>query len=126
MHIPLTFQLTQLIQPKGFSIMPQFDYFAKDNFAQRRSSGCLYDPESLITGAEVAEGLEYGDRREWPTESHYLRATGADPGNPVHGSWIPVIGPRVRRSESGVIKRVSPETSESNPAACYFYLGELL
>jgi hypothetical protein len=89
--------------------MPQFDYFSSDNFAQRRSSGCLYDPESLITGAEVAEGLEYGDKREWSDEHLYALAVGAFPDTGISPEWIPAIAPRVRRNASGAIKKVSPE-----------------
>ena len=34
--------------------------FEKDNFASRRTTGNnMYDPESLITGAELAAGLTY-------------------------------------------------------------------
>jgi hypothetical protein len=43
--------------------------FDSDNFAQRRASqkgaGVAYDPESLITGEEVAAGLTYHDKRDW-------------------------------------------------------------
>lgn len=41
--------------------------FEQDNFAFRRTTGHnLYDPESLITGAELARGLTYtNSRRGW-------------------------------------------------------------
>lgn len=40
-------------------------FFGRDNFAARRTTGHnLYDPESLITGAEVEAGLTYYDKRE--------------------------------------------------------------
>lgn len=50
--------------------------FEQDNFLQRRASqrgaGVAYDPESLLTGAEIAAGLGYGDKRVW--ESPYAKA----------------------------------------------------
>jgi hypothetical protein len=49
--------------------------FEKDNFAIRRSRGNWYDPESLITGAEIARGLTYtNSKRYWENQSYYLLA----------------------------------------------------
>ncbi len=49
--------------------------FADDNFASRRTTGHNgYDPESLITGAEVAAGLTYYNPRVWPSIHDYLDA----------------------------------------------------
>lgn len=36
------------------------EYFGRDNFTSRRTTGHnLYDPESLITGGEAEQGLTY-------------------------------------------------------------------
>jgi hypothetical protein len=36
-----------------------------------------YDPESLLTGAEAQQGLDYGNsRRDWPNEILYRLAVG--------------------------------------------------
>lgn len=53
--------------------------FESDNFVERRTGGAesygnAYDPESLLTGAEVAAGLGYADHRLWPSESQYRKA----------------------------------------------------
>lgn len=49
--------------------------FEKDNFAIRRTYGNWYDPESLITGAEIAKGLTYtNSKRQWENQSYYLLA----------------------------------------------------
>lgn len=55
-------------------------YFEQDLFSLRRSgtafaSGNPYDPESLLTGGEVAQGFDYANsRRNWPDETTYLTA----------------------------------------------------
>lgn len=53
------------------------NYFQGDTFAERRRNptpGVAYDPESLLTGAEIAAGLTYADRRQWPDEATYRAA----------------------------------------------------
>ncbi len=55
--------------------------FEKDLFTERRSGTCYtsgnpFDPESLLTGAEMAAGLDYGDKRSWPNEALYRAAIG--------------------------------------------------
>jgi hypothetical protein len=72
------------------------NYFQGDTFAERRnatpSAGVAYDPESLLTGAEIAAGLGYKDRRVWPDEETYKRA--------VEGRLTPeqvaAVAPRVK------------------------------
>lgn len=55
-------------------------FFENDLFALRRSgtafaAGNPYDPESLLTGEEMAEGLDYDNsRRDWPNEDFYKLA----------------------------------------------------
>ncbi len=50
--------------------------FDKDNFTLRRTTGHnMHDPESFITGKEIAEGYTYlNSRRNWANENHYLAA----------------------------------------------------
>ncbi len=50
--------------------------FVKDNFTSRRTTGHnLHDPESFITGAEIAAGFTYtNSTREWDDQAHYLNA----------------------------------------------------
>lgn len=50
--------------------------FSQDLFpARRMPSGNPYDPESLLTGAEVEAGMTYtNSRRAWATEAEYHRA----------------------------------------------------
>jgi hypothetical protein len=53
--------------------------FLKDNSVQRRSVGNLHDPESLISGKEIAQGMTYrNSSRDWPSEDHYIMATEGD------------------------------------------------
>ena len=69
------------------------NYFEKDNFTSRRTTGNnMYDPESLITGAEAAAGFTYDNsHRQWASNDVYYAA--------VHGiiphAGIPAIAPRV-------------------------------
>ena len=49
--------------------------FEKDNFVQRRTIGNLFDPESLISGKEIARGMAYtNSKRLWANESAYIAA----------------------------------------------------
>lgn len=50
--------------------------FDADNFTMRRTTGHnMHDPESLISGAEIAKGLTYtNSKRLWLSETHYLAA----------------------------------------------------
>lgn len=72
--------------------------FAQDVFAARRSGagpsnyGNPYDPESLITGAEVAQGLTYADKRAWPNQETYDAAVSGK----IPADQIPNIAPRTR------------------------------
>jgi hypothetical protein len=51
-------------------------FFDKDNFTSRRTTGHnMHDPESFITGKELAEGHTYtNSRRSWANKEHYLAA----------------------------------------------------
>lgn len=81
--------------------MPK-NLFTQDNFASRRTTGNnMYDPESLITGAEVAVGFTYKNSvRNYPDEETYLKI--------VHGevpvSDVPTLAPRMFRPEGDTIK----------------------
>lgn len=50
--------------------------FSRDNFTSRRTSGHnMFDPESLLTGAEIAAGFTFGNSaRNWPSEVWYTAA----------------------------------------------------
>lgn len=77
----------------------KLNYFEEDNFAARRSGagennyGNAYDPESLITGGEVAAGLTYEDKRVFPDEETYRRAVAGE----IRPEDIPGVAPRVRK-----------------------------
>ncbi len=72
------------------------NYFQGDTFAERRNAtsfaGVAHDPESLLTGSEIAAGLTYADRRQWPDEATYRAA--------VEGRLTPEqvasVAPRIR------------------------------
>lgn len=79
------------------------NYFAQDNFAERRSGGSEaygvhYDPESLLTGAEAAAGLTYKDKRIWPDSDTYRAAVAGR----ISPELIPSIAPRVRIVTAGL------------------------
>lgn len=71
--------------------------FDRDNISERRAAspegfGVHYDPESLLTGAECAAGLDFvNSRRDWPNPETYLEAVAGR----IPFSKIPVIAPRV-------------------------------
>jgi hypothetical protein len=50
--------------------------FTADNFTSRRTTGHnMYDPDSLITGEEIARGMTYtNSTRSWRNEEHYIQA----------------------------------------------------
>ena len=49
--------------------------FDRDNFALRRATGNMFDPESLISGKEIHAGMTYrNSTRAWDSEDHYLKA----------------------------------------------------
>jgi hypothetical protein len=53
--------------------------FDQDNYASRHTTGCnLLDPESLITGAEIAKGLSYDNshRDFWGPATYELACSG--------------------------------------------------
>ena len=54
----------------------QASLFASDNFSSRRTTGHnLYDPESLLTGAEIEKGLDYtNSHRVWSSYETYKAA----------------------------------------------------
>ena len=73
-----------------------YNYFGRDNFKDRRnateSAGVHYDPESLLTGAEIAAGLGYSDRRVWPSEDIYREAVAGR----MTPEQVAAIAPRVK------------------------------
>jgi hypothetical protein len=68
-------------------------FFDKDNFTQRRTTGHnMHDPESFITGAEIAKGFTYtNSRRNWDSFSTYVKAVAGD----YSPEQIEQIAPRV-------------------------------
>jgi hypothetical protein len=54
--------------------------FESDNFVSRRTTGHnMFDPESLISGAEIARGFTYtNSKRAWQSEAHYRSAVMGD------------------------------------------------
>lgn len=89
-------------------------YFDSDTFAKRRTNqsggGVAHDPESLLTGDEIARGLTYRDKRVWPSQQAYDDAVSGK--TPV--SEIPRIAPRVNRTGHNWYKHVS----EVKPQCC--------
>lgn len=79
--------------------------FDKDVFTARRSGagasnyGNPYDPESLITGGEVAQGLTYADKRSWPNQAQYDAAVAGE----LSTDQIPSIAPRVRNNRTKLV-----------------------
>ena len=71
-------------------------YFDRDNFTARRSNspaaGNGFDPESLITGAEIKAGFTYtNSHRAYPGQDIYdALVTGVIPA-----SYAPIVAPRV-------------------------------
>jgi hypothetical protein len=67
-------------------------YFGGDNFATRRTTGHnMYDPDSLLTGAEIARGFDYTDPRVYESQELYDRMVSG--AIPVES--IPALAPRV-------------------------------
>ncbi len=68
------------------------EYFGKDNFTSRRTTGHnLYDPESLITGEESERGLTYqNSERSFASVSTELSAYSGE----LTTDEILVYGPR--------------------------------
>lgn len=66
--------------------------FNGDNFTSRRTTGHnLYDPECLITGAEINKGMTYvNSKRNWPSQADYLAAVSTD----IPNGHVPIIAPR--------------------------------
>jgi hypothetical protein len=79
----------------------RFDYFTKDNYALRHTTGHnMLDPESLLTGAEIARGFTYDNsHRDYLRESAYLSCISGE----VPTELIPYIAPRVFNREGETI-----------------------
>lgn len=72
------------------------DIFESDNFTSRRTTGHnLYDPEALLTSAEIAAGVTYQDARVWPSYGHYLDAT----EGLITVDEIPNVAPRRKKDK---------------------------
>jgi len=71
---------------------PIKSYFERDNFTSRRTTGNnMFDPESLLTGGEGTDGLDYDNStRDYPSQGTY--------DDIVHGrvpvELVPKIAPR--------------------------------
>jgi hypothetical protein len=61
------------MQFAGIDFLSLFD---KDNFTLRRTTGHnMFDPESLISSAEINNGMDFkNSRRAWKSEAHYTHA----------------------------------------------------
>lgn len=94
--------------------------FDRDNFELRRSNspacGVPYDPDSLLTGAEVEAGLTYMDKRHWASEVERNAA--------VAGAFlpqvIPELAPRVLSADHeelvevlALLNVISPDSEET-------------
>lgn len=77
-----------------------YDYFTEDNFRQRRNSdestGVAYNPESLITGGEVAAGVAECPRY-WPDEETYKLAAAGK----LTSEKVVELGPRIKFDAEG-------------------------
>jgi hypothetical protein len=66
-------------------------YFGRDNFKWRRSTGHnAYDPESLLTGAEIAAGKDYDNPRRYASQQDYDDMVSGR----IPVELIPVLAPR--------------------------------
>ncbi len=65
------------MQFAGIDFPSRFD---NDNFTSRRTTGHnMFDPESLISGKELAQGMTYqNSKRGWHNEKWYLAAVSGD------------------------------------------------
>ena len=68
-------------------------YFEQDNFDSRRTTGHnMFDPESLITGYELAHGFTYANsHRDYPGQHTYDAIVAGD----VPMALVPLVAPRV-------------------------------
>lgn len=94
--------ISEFVRQEEESATRVVDRFDKDLFTARRSGagvsnyGNPYDPESLITGGEVAQGLTYADKRSWPNQAEYDRAVSGE----IPTDQLPSIAPRVRSTRA--------------------------
>jgi hypothetical protein len=71
--------------------------FEQENFASRRTTGHnLFDPESLLTGAEEQAGFTYlNSRRKYPSDETREAIIRGD----IPTSEVPTIAPRELKAE---------------------------
>jgi hypothetical protein len=69
------------------------DLFAADNYALRHSTGHnMLDPESLITGREIANGLTYDNsHRDYVSQGAYLRVVSGE----IETQRLVIVAPRM-------------------------------
>jgi len=81
-------RIDMLLTSHGGSIK---GYFKEDNF--RRTTGHnMYDPESLITGKELTEGLDYDNSsRDYPSQDIYDKIVTGE----IPAKLVPAIAPRI-------------------------------
>ena len=67
--------------------------FDRDNYKLRHTTGHnMLDPESLITGAELAEGMTYGNsHRDWLNVGSYKRACSGE----MSTNDVLIVAPRI-------------------------------
>jgi hypothetical protein len=93
--------------------------FTEDNFAARRTTGNnLFDPESLLTGKEEAEGLTYLDKRVYPSQEIYEKICAGE----IPVSDVPNLAPRRRSSLAQRIAYLDPSAVTLNNDADYQHL----
>lgn len=96
--------------PKGKPIVEGRDFdgfFASDNYDLRHATGHnMLDPESVITGNEISQGMSYANsRRQYPDIETYVKAASGDLG----AGELSKTAPRVRIDQ---ITPVIPEMSK--------------
>ena len=80
----------------------------EDNSGTRRTSGVhLFDPESLLTGAEIAAGLGYLDKRQYPSDEVYQKICAGE----IPQAEIPTLAPRVRSTLADRLALIGVDSS---------------
>ena len=85
-------------------------YFATDNFTTRRTTGHnMLDPESLMTGAELAAGFTYtNSHRHFDSQSLYDAVVSGD----IPADQGPLRAPRVLNAQPALVWGTSAAKSD--------------
>lgn len=81
-------------------------HFEQDNFDSRRTTGHnMFDPESLITGYELAHGFTYANsHRDYPGQHTYDAIVAGD----VPAHIVPLVAPRVFNRVASLDAELTP------------------